>query len=91
MTMKDAKAAATNEYRNQAALHGPDRVVGGYKDLYTGTGDNPINSAIGSHWGQEWRAFDRSIRQALRSRGIASVLWGDLKLNVRFTVNGKLW
>lgn len=91
LTHEQARAAAVNEYRNLAALHGPDRIVGGYKDLFTGLGDGPINSALGAHWRTELRKFDRAILASLRRSEIDPDLWGDIKLNVRFTVNGKVW
>ncbi len=67
------------------------RVLVGYKDLYTGTGDNPINSAIGSHWKDHWLELDQSIRDALQEAGIPRELWGDIRLRASFTVNGKVW
>lgn len=87
----EARAAAAAEYKNLAALHGPDRIVGGYKDLFTGFGDSPINSAIGAHWRAKLDDFAESIENALADSGIDPSLWGDIKLNVRFTVNGKEW
>lgn len=91
LSIRQARAMARDEYSNLAALHGPDRIVGGYKDLFTGFGDRPINSALGAHWRSEWEGFDRVLREALSDAGIPRDLWGDIKLNVRFTVNGRVW
>ena len=50
MSPKEAKAAAKEWIKTQAALHDPDMIAGGRPDGITGMGDKSVNSALGSLW-----------------------------------------
>ncbi|MFC2640497.1 MAG: hypothetical protein ACFN04_02860, partial [Propionibacterium acidifaciens] len=76
------------------ALHGPDRVIGGNPDNFTGFGadtvpGNTANSAMGRHWSKPdvVRNFNNHMSDAVSE--IPRELRGDVRVNTEFLVNGK--
>ena len=76
------------------ALHGPDRVIGGNPDNFTGFGietvpGNTANSAMGRHWSNPdtVRNYNRRMEDAVSD--IPDGLRGDVRVNTEFLVNGK--
>lgn len=47
----------------QAALHNPDQVAGGFADRIGGVGDTRINSSIGSQWRYRIDIVDEQINK----------------------------
>lgn len=76
------------------ALHGPDRVIGGNPDNFTGFGadtvpGNTANSAMGRHWSDREILNDFNRRMSTAFSGIPNNLRGDVRVNTEFRVNGK--
>ena len=76
------------------ALHGPDRVIGGNLDNFTGFGEettpgSTVNSAVGRHWSNRTVVdnFNERITESMVK--IPKNLRGDVRVNVDFRVNGK--
>jgi Novel toxin 15 len=76
MTDQEAMAAAKKWMENQAALHDPDQVAGGFPDKITGLGDKGVNSSIGAQWATSPNGSSRSRVELLddQVRSLASSL-----------------
>lgn len=84
---------AKADVAGQHPLHAPDRAAGGYPDNFSGYGDGSVNSALGAHWSNRSAvdSYATRLREALVDAGVPRELWGDVKVNVEFTVNGQPW
>ena len=89
-----AKSQVKDMLSHHEALHGPDRVIGGNPDNFTGFGTetvpgNTANSAMGRHWSdyETVENFNRRMEDAVSE--IPRELRGDVRVNTEFLVNGK--
>ncbi|RLP06009.1 polymorphic toxin type 15 domain-containing protein [Propionibacterium australiense] len=89
-----AKTQAKDMLSHHEALHGPDRVIGGNPDNFTGFGTetvpgNTANSEMGRHWSNHDTVgdFNRRMRDAFQD--IPEAYRGDVRVNTEFLVNGK--
>ena len=90
----EAQSRAKKTLFRHEALHGPDRVIGGNPDNFTGFGKdttpgNTVNSAMGRHWSNRTVVdnFNERITESMVK--IPKNLRGDVRVNVDFRVNGK--
>ena len=89
-----ARSQAKDMLSHHEALHGPDRVIGGNPDNFTGFGadtvpGNTANSAMGRHWSDREILNDFNRRMSTAFSGIPNNLRGDVRVNTEFRVNGK--
>ena len=94
MPADQARSQAKDMLSHHEALHGPDRVIGGNPDNFTGFGTetvpgNTANSAMGRHWSDREVVQDFNERMADGFVEIPVDLHGDVRVNVDFGVNGK--
>ena len=89
-----ARSQVKDMLSHHEALHGPDRVIGGNPDNFTGFGTetvpgNTANSAMGRHRSdyETVENFNRRMEDAVS--GIPRDLRGDVRVNTEFRVNGK--
>ena len=89
-----ARSQAKDMLSHHEALHGPDRVIGGNPDNFTGFGTetvpgNTANSEMGRHWSKDKTVdnFNRRMEDAVSD--IPEELRGDVRVNTEFLVNGK--
>ncbi|MGC6769546.1 polymorphic toxin type 15 domain-containing protein [Enterococcus sp. LJL51] len=61
LSRTDAKVKAEEWLKNQAALHNPDMVAGGYPWNIQGVGDANINSSLGAQWRYRINDLDKYI------------------------------
>ncbi|MFK4791672.1 polymorphic toxin type 15 domain-containing protein, partial [Microbacterium sp. ZW T5_56] len=82
----DAVRAAEDEINGQVGIHSPDQYPGGNPNQIAGFGDSNINSSIGRQWQDRRDEMISDLRQALEDSGLPPELFGDVRLNVNFTV-----
>lgn len=88
LTREEAVTRATRAFQDQHPLHGPDQRAGGDPDQFTGMGDGNVNMSIGAQWPKTSRAgaLRAGIAEQLAEMRIPPELWGDVRLNVRLTL-----
>ena len=60
----EAESIANEFMSNNAALHDPDQIAGGFGNNVTGMGDKRVNSSLGSQWKTRIGDVDSQVRQA---------------------------
>lgn len=63
----EAKSMADDFMDNNAALHDPDQIAGGFGDNVTGMGDRGVNSSLGSQWKNNIDDIDSQVREVAES------------------------
>lgn len=92
MTTQDAQQAAKDMTRGHDVLHGPDRVIGGHPNNFTGyesSASTHINRSMGSHWARDKVVNNFNSRMTKSMKGIPRDYYGDVRVNTEFLVNGK--
>jgi len=88
MTRQEAEREADAFLDTQAALHDPDQVAGGYKELVFGVGRRSINSSIGAQWPHRVDAMQNTVEDFMEENQVPQDHFGEVQMNVAIVLAG---